>query len=294
MLGLSNVTSGDDIVVENLTKRFGSFTAVDGVSFRVKKGGIFGLLGPNGAGKSTTIKMLTCQERPSSGSASVGGLDTARDALKIKQKIGIVFEYQNLYDELTAFENIDFFRGMYNADKARTKEVLKLVGMEEHMKKVVGKFSKGMKQKVLIARSLINDPEILFLDEPTSGLDPRSSIEIRQFIQRLSQEGKTIILTTHNMEEADFLCHDLAIVYKGKVIARGTPKMLKKQYGQDLLKIETKDGKIYESPLNSRECAELFGRLSQGGEIFSAASEEATLEDVFIRLTGEQLTNGPQ
>jgi ABC-2 type transport system ATP-binding protein len=166
--------------------------------------------------------------------------------------------------------------------------------MEEHMKKVVGKFSKGMKQKVLIARSLINDPEILFLDEPTSGLDPRSSHEIRHFIQRLSQEGKTIILTTHNMEEADFLCHDLAIVYKGKIIARGTPKMLKKQYGQDALKVETKDGKVYESPLNSRECVEMFSRLSLGGEIFSVASEEATLEDVFIRLTGEQLTNANQ
>ncbi len=291
---LSSINADDDIVVENLTKRFGHFTAVDGISFRVKKGGIFGLLGPNGAGKSTTIKMLTCQERPSSGSATVGGFDIARDALKIKQKIGIVFEYQNLYDELTAYENIDFFRGMFNADKARTKEVLKLVGMEEHMKKVVGKFSKGMKQKVLIARALINDPEILFLDEPTSGLDPRSSIEIRHFIQRLSQEGRTVILTTHNMDEADFLCHDLAIVYKGKIIARGTPKMLKKQYGQDVLKVETKDGKIYESPLNSRECAEMFSRLSLGGEIFSAASEEATLEDVFIKLTGEQLTNANQ
>lgn len=284
----------DDIIVENLTKRFGSFTAVDGISFRVKKGQIFGLLGPNGAGKSTTIKMLTCQERPSSGSAIVGGLDTARDGLKIKQKIGIVFEYQNLYDELTAFENIDFFRGMFRADKARTREVLKLVGMEEHMKKVVGKFSKGMKQKVLIARSLINDPDILFLDEPTSGLDPRSSMEIRHFVKRLSQEGKTIILTTHNMEEADFLCHDLAIVHKGRIIARGAPKMLKKQYGKDMLKIETRDGKVYESPLNTRECAELFSRLSLGGEIFSVASEEATLEDVFIRLTGEQLTNANQ
>jgi ABC-2 type transport system ATP-binding protein len=223
---------------------------------------------------------------PHLGSATVGGFDISGDAPKIKQKIGIVFEYQNLYDELTAYENIDFFRGMFNADKARTKEVLKLVGMEEHMKKVVGKFSKGMKQKVLIARALINDPEILFLDEPTSGLDPRSSIEIRHFIQRLSQEGRAIILTTHNMEEADFLCHDLAIIYKGKVIARGTPKMLKKQYGQDVLKVETKDGKVYESPLNSPEWAELFSRPSRDGEIFSAASEEATLEDVLIKLTG--------
>ncbi|OPY29940.1 MAG: Trehalose/maltose import ATP-binding protein MalK [Methanocella sp. PtaU1.Bin125] len=291
---MTSDTAGGEIVVDKLVKRFGSFTAVDGISFTVEKGSIFGLLGPNGAGKSTTIKMLTCQERPTSGRASVGGLDIARDALKIKQKIGIVFEYQNLYDELTAYENIDFFRSMFNADRARTREVLKLVGMEEHMKKAVGKFSKGMKQKVLIARSLINDPDILFLDEPTSGLDPRSSLDIRHFIQRLSQEGKTIILTTHNMEEADFLCHDLAIVHKGKIIARGTPKMLKKQYGQDVLKVETKGGNVFESPLNSRECAELFSRLSLAGEIFSVASEEATLEDVFIRLTGEQLTNGHQ
>jgi ABC-2 type transport system ATP-binding protein len=289
-----DAVENDPIIVESLSKSFGHFKAVDGISFRVKKGNIFGLLGPNGAGKSTTIKMLTCQERPSAGGARIGGLDIARDAIAIKRIIGIVFEYQNLYDELSAFENIDFFRGMYNADKARTMEVLKLVGMDEHRNKKVGKFSKGMKQKILIARALINDPQILFLDEPTSGLDPRSSIEIRHFIQRLSQEGKTVILTTHNMEEADFLCHDLAIVHKGRIIAHGTPKALKKQHGQDVLKIETKDGTIYERPLNSGECAELFARLSQGGEIFSAASEEATLEDVFIRLTGEQLTNGHQ
>lgn len=289
-----NSTADDAIVVDSLSKRYGSFTAVDGISFRVKRGNIFGLLGPNGAGKSTTIRMLTCQESPSSGKACIDGSDIAGDALVIKRKIGVVFEYQNLYDELTAFENVDFFRAMYKADRSHSLEVLKLVGMEEHRNKKVGKFSKGMRQKILIARALINDPQILFLDEPTSGLDPRSSIEIRHFIQRLSQEGKTIILTTHNMEEADFLCHSLAIVHRGRIIAGGTPKLLKKQYGQDLLKIETNSGAIYESPLNSRECAELFARLSQNGEIFSAVSEEATLEDIFIRLTGEQLTNGPK
>jgi ABC-2 type transport system ATP-binding protein len=284
----------DPISVDGLSKRFGNFQAVDGVSFSVKKGQIFGLLGPNGAGKSTTIKMLTCQERPSAGRAMVGGLDITKEAIAIKRLIGIVFEYQNLYDDLTAFENVDFFRRMHRADPARTLETLKLVGMDEHRNKKVGKFSKGMRQKIMIARSIINDPQILFLDEPTSGLDPSSSLDIRHFIQRLCAEGKTIILTTHNMEEADFLCHDLAIVHKGKIIVRGAPKMLKKQYGQDLLKIETNDGRVFERPLNSRECAELFASLSQKGEIFSAASEEATLEDVFIRLTGEQLTHGPQ
>jgi ABC-2 type transport system ATP-binding protein len=284
----------DPILVDGLSKRFGSFTAVDGISFSVKKGQIFGLLGPNGAGKSTTIKMLTCQERPTAGRALVGGLDIAKDAIAIKRLIGIVFEYQNLYDDLTAFENVDFFRKMHRADPARTLETLKLVGMDEHRNKKAGKFSKGMKQKVMIARSLVNDPQILFLDEPTSGLDPASSLDIRHFVQRLSGEGKTIILTTHNMEEADYLCHDLAIVHKGKIIARGAPKLLKKQHGQDLLRIETMDGTVYERPLNSPACAELFAELSQKGEIFSAASEEATLEDVFIRLTGEVLSHGPQ
>jgi ABC-2 type transport system ATP-binding protein len=231
-------TGADDpIVVDGLSKRFGSFMAVDGISFRVKKGQIFGLLGPNGAGKSTTIRMLTCQERPTAGRALVGGLDIGKDVIAIKRLIGIVFEYQNLYDDLTAFENVDFFRKMHRADPARSLETLKLVGMDEHRHKKVGKFSKGMKQKVMIARSLVNDPQILFLDEPTSGLDPASSLDIRHFVQRLSGEGRTIILTTHNMEEADYLCHDLAIVHKGQVIARGAPKLLKKQYGQDVLKI---------------------------------------------------------
>ena len=290
---MSDAVVEDPIIVEGLSKRFGRFTAVDGVSFRVKRGQVFGLLGPNGAGKSTTIRMLTCQERPSAGRALVGGLDIAGNAVPIKRMIGVVFEYQNLYDDLTALENVDLFRRLHRSDRARSREALKLVGMDDHRNGKVGKFSKGMKQKVMIARALVNDPQILFLDEPTSGLDPRSSIEIRHFIQRLSGEGKTIILTTHNMEEADILCHDLAIIHKGKVIARGAPKMLKKQYGQDTLKIETTDGNVYERPLNSAECAELFARLSRGGQIFSAASEEATLEDVFIRLTGEQLTHGP-
>ena len=283
----------DAIVVEGLTRYYSSFKAVDGLSFRAKRGTVFGLLGPNGAGKSTTIKMLTCQLEPTSGKAFVCGYDTSRDSREVKRRIGVVFEQQNLYDELSAYDNLDFFRQLHGLDKKSTDRVLGIVGMSEHSKKAVGKFSKGMKQKIMIARALINDPEVLFLDEPTSGLDPQSSRELRQLVCTLRDQGKTIILTTHNMEEADLLCDRLAIIHKGKIVAEDTPGQLKKKYGEDVLSIETTDGETIESPLNTSASGELFQKLSAEKKIYTVRSKEATLEDVFIRLTGERWAHEP-
>lgn len=280
-----------EIVTENLSKKYGNFEAVKSISLSIKKGTIFGLLGPNGAGKSTTIKILTCQLLPTSGTAYIGGLNTVLDAVEIKKKIGVVFESQNLYEELSVYENLNFFRRLYNSPKERISEVLKAVGMERYQKDKVKTFSKGMKQKIMISRALLNDPEVLFMDEPGSGLDPRSAREIRQMILGLKEQGKTILITTHNMEEADFLCDCLAIIHKGSIIAMDTPANLKKRYGEDVLRIKTVKGDIYESPLNTKASSDIFEKLSENNQISLVHSKEATIEDVFIKLTGEKLTD---
>lgn len=279
------------IVTECLSKKYGNFEAVKSISFSIQKGTIFGLLGPNGAGKSTTIKILTCQLPPTSGTAYIGGLNTVLDAVEIKKKIGVVFESQNLYEELSVYENLNFFRRLYNSPKERISEVLKAVGMETYPKNKVKTLSKGMKQKVMISRALLNDPEVLFLDEPGSGLDPRSAREIRQMILGLKEQGKTILITTHNMEEADFLCDYLAIIHKGSIIAMDTPANLKKRYGENVLMIKTVKGDIYESPLNTKASSDIFEKLSQSNQISLVHSKEATIEDIFIKLTGEKLTD---
>ncbi|AKB83699.1 ABC transporter ATP-binding protein [Methanosarcina barkeri 3] len=280
-----------EIVTENLSKKYGNFEAVKNVSLSIKKGTIFGLLGPNGAGKSTTIKILTCQLPPTSGTAYIGGLNTVSDAVKIKKKIGVVFESQNLYEELSVYENLNFFRRLYNSPKKRISEVLKAVGMERYQKDKVKTFSKGMKQKIMISRALLNDPEVLFLDEPGSGLDPRSAREIRQMILDLKEQGKTILITTHNMEEADFLCDYLAIIHKGSIRDMDTPTNLKKRYGEDVLIIKTVKGDIYESPLNTKTSSDIYEKLSENNQVSFVHSKEATIEDVFIKLTGEKLTD---
>lgn len=288
---IAGSTMDKEIVTENLSKKYGDFEAVKSISFSIKKGTIFGLLGPNGAGKSTTIKILTCQLPPTSGTAYIGGLNTVSDAVKIKKKIGVVFESQNLYEELSVYENLNFFRRLYNSPKERIGEVLKAVGMERYQKEKVKTFSKGMKQKIMISRALLNDPDVLFLDEPGSGLDPRSAREIRQMILDLKEQGKTILITTHNMEEADFLCDCLAIIHKGSIRAMDTPTNLKKRYGENVLIIKTLKGDIYESPLNTKTSSDIYEKLSENNQVSFVHSKEATIEDVFIKLTGEKLTD---
>jgi ABC-2 type transport system ATP-binding protein len=279
------------VLVENLSKKYGDLEAVRNVSLSVKNGTIFGLLGQNGAGKSTIISMLTCQSHPSSGTAYVGGFNILTDSAEIKRRIGVVFESQNLYEEMSVHENLEFFRRLYGSPKERVNEVLHAVGMKTNPKSKVRTLSKGMKQKVMIARALINDPDILFLDEPSSGLDPHSAREIRQMVMGLKEKGKTILITTHNMEEADFLCEHLAILHKGKIIALDTPKNLKKKYGEEIVRIETVSGEIFESGLNTKNSSDIFKNLSDNNQISLIHSKEATIEDVFIKLTGERLTD---
>jgi len=220
------------IEVQNLTKRFGHFIAVDKVSFEVKKGEIFGLLGPNGAGKSTTIRMLTTLLRPTSGKAILAGHEIIKEQDEVRKHIGLVAEKIILYGHLTARENLTFFGRLFHLPKEQIKERIekwtKRLKMEDWLDNRVETFSTGMKQRINIIRALLTQPDILFLDEPTLGLDPQTTHLIRKFIKELNQQGMTIILTTHDMLEAEELCHRIAIVDHGKIAACDTVANLKK------------------------------------------------------------------
>jgi len=220
------------IEVQELTKRYGDLVAVDHISFSVEGGEFFGFLGPNGAGKTTTVRMLTGIIKPDSGRASVGGYDVQREPLQAKQLLGIVPEMANAYIDLTAWENLMLMGELYGVPKRtrreRAQQLLRKFGLGERKDQRVKAFSKGMKQRLLLAMALINEPQILFLDEPTSGLDVQSARMIRGVLQQLHEEGVTIFLTTHNLEEANRLCQRVAIINHGRLAAIDSPERLRR------------------------------------------------------------------
>jgi len=222
------------VEVTNLTRVFGSFTAVDSVNFRVPKGEIFGFLGANGAGKTTTIRMLCGLLEPSSGSGKVAGLDIMREYERIKFQIGYMSQKFSLYDDLTVQENIEFYGGIYGLSSSVLRERLAILGAEleltPHRKKLCGSLPLGWKQKIALAAALVHDPQIVFLDEPTSGVDPAARRQFWLVIYRLAEQGKTIFVTTHFMDEAEY-CHRASIMKLGKVIEIDRPERLKEKYG---------------------------------------------------------------
>ena len=215
----------------NLTRTFGNLTAVDNVTLHVEKGEVFGFLGPNGAGKTTTIRMLCCLISKTSGDAQIGGYSVSNkaDCLKIRKIIGLLPENVGLYDTLSAYRNLEFYGKLYEVPEEQRREnierLLKLLGIWERREDAVGTFSKGMKQKLAIARALIHEPQVLFLDEPTANLDPEAAKTVRDFIIELKKEKRTIVLNTHNLSEAERLCDRIAIL-KSKLIAVDSPKNL--------------------------------------------------------------------
>ncbi len=220
------------IEVENLTKKFKDFIAVDSISFSVDKGEIFAFLGPNGAGKTTTIKMLTTLLRPTSGKISLNGNDPAKNQNEVRRSFGIVFQDQSLDDELTAYENMEFHGVIYKVPreirKKRIEQLLKFVELWERKDEFVKNFSGGMKRRLEVARGLIHHPKILFLDEPTLGLDPQTRSHIWNYIKNLNKEEQmTIFFTTHYMEEAEKIAQKIAIIDHGKIITQGTSAELK-------------------------------------------------------------------
>jgi ABC-2 type transport system ATP-binding protein len=221
------------IEVKNLTKKFGGNTAVDNLNFSVAEGEVFGLLGPNGAGKTTTIRMLCCLISRTSGEAQIAGyhIGDGADSLAIRKLIGLVPDNVGLYDELSAYENLDYYGKLYecpeNERKTKIEYFLKMLDLWENKDQPVSGFSKGMKQKVAIARALVHDPQLLFFDEPTANLDPESSRVVRNFILELKKEGKTIFINTHNLDEAQRICDRIGIL-KTRLLTVNTPEQLEK------------------------------------------------------------------
>jgi ABC-2 type transport system ATP-binding protein len=221
------------IDIKNLTRKFGDVTAVDELTFHVDAGEIFGFLGPNGAGKTTTMRMLGCLISKTSGEARIAGykIGDVADSLQIRKMIGLVPETVGLYEELSAYENLDFYGKLYECTKQERKQnieyYLKMMGLWDKRNQPVGDYSKGMKQKIAITRALTHNPKLLFLDEPTANLDPESSRMVRNFILKLKQEGKTIFLNTHNLDEAQRICDRIGII-KTKLLAVNTPGQLEK------------------------------------------------------------------
>jgi ABC-2 type transport system ATP-binding protein len=278
----------------DLRRTFNGRVAVDGVSFAVERGEVFGFLGPNGAGKTTTIRILTGQLLPSGGSARVAGFDCASEAQKLKPLIGVVFEQQNLYERMSGRENLAFFASLFGVPSSRVEEVLAQVGLRERAKDPVKVYSNGMKQRLLIARALLNQPQVLFLDEPTRGLDPGAARDIRQMVADLGRAGTTVFLTTHYMEEADQLCQRVAFLNEGRIVALDTPRHLKIAHGQRLVKVllqgegggePTEVTLSLDQPADARRLSDYMTQ----GQVLTIHSEEATLEDIFIKLAGRGL-----
>ena len=279
------------IDVRNLSRYYGSVKAVDDISFSAQRGEIFGLLGHNGAGKTTTIRMLTGRTKPTSGTAHIAGYDIVSQLDQVKPIINLVFEDQNLYERMTGQDNLHFFADLYGVPKSRVGELLDRVGLEpEARKRKVKTYSSGMKQRLLIARALINDPRILFLDEPTRGLDPSSARELRQIVREMSQQGTTVVLTTHYMEEADELCDRVAFLANGKIVAMDTPTELKLRYGTPSARLLLKNRSELTVDLDSPEDARKVEELMAAGDVLTIHSQEGTLEDVFINLAGRSLS----
>jgi ABC-2 type transport system ATP-binding protein len=237
------------IEAHELTRDYDGLRAVDAINLDVDRGEVFGFLGPNGAGKTTTIRMLTGQLRPTGGRALVMGCDIVEQREQLKPQIGVVFDCQNLYARMSGRDNLLFYARLYGVGKRRVEEVLAMVGLSERARDRAQTYSNGMKQRLLIARGLLHEPKVLFLDEPTRGLDPNVAREIRSIISQLGQQGVTVFLTTHYMEEADRLSDRVAIIDHGRIVAMDSPANLKAKPGME---------------------------------------EGASLEDVFVELTGRE------
>ena len=266
-----------------LTKTFGNVKALDHCDLEIRKGEIFGYLGPSGAGKATTIKLLTGQLHSDSGQITVFGKDPFSP--DIKRQIGIMSDMSGLYEKMTVYENLDIFSDIYGIrdKKNMIRKALQAVDLLGSAKKKVEKLSRGMKQRLVFARTIIHSPSLLFLDEPTANLDPATADEIRELIKKLNRNGATIFLTTHNMEEAEELCHRIALLNKGKIVENGSPEELKLKYAEKKVLITTRDGKT-EVPLEKDRIVKI---LEEAEDILMIHSEEPSLRDVFLTLTKE-------
>ena len=283
-------TSYKMLEVRNIVKRYGSVTAVDGVSFSVNSGEIFGLLGPNGAGKTTTIRMLTTLTKPTAGELFVDGYSVVNEQVEVKRRIGVVPQQNNFEQELTGRENLLLHALLHKMPKkirdARIAELLAYVGLEDRADERVRNYSGGMARRLIIARALLHGPSILFLDEPTVGLDPQTRRKIWDLILLMNRSGVTVLLTTHYIEEAESLCHRVGIIDYGKLIALDSPKKLKQNIGEFCVEF-LKDFGVERHFFATRQEAKNFA----SGQDCDTVVRRTNLEDVFVELTGVSVKN---
>ena len=282
-----------DVVLraDDLRFSYGQRRAVDGVSFAVHRGETLGLLGPNGAGKSTTIKMLIGLLTPHEGSIEVLGMDMASRRTEIQGRVGVVFEEKNLYPNLSGRENLAFFARLFGLRDVDLDGLLARVGLADRGRDRVSGYSKGMRQRLTVARALVNRPDVLFLDEPTDGLDPVSARSIRALIREESGRGAAVVLTTHDMHEADALSDRVAFINDGRILALDAPEQLKLSHGQPTVRVRRRvDGTIEESVVTvDAGGAEQLSALVGAEGLLTVHTEEATLEDVFVHFAGRGL-----
>jgi ABC-2 type transport system ATP-binding protein len=303
------------ITVENLSKKFGEVTAVEGLTFQVKEGEIFGFLGPNGAGKTTTIRMLSCLISKTSGKVTIGSYDVSKaaESLQIRKMIGLVPDNVGLYEDLTAFENLDFYGRLYECPEGSRKEnierFLRMLDLWERKDARAGSFSKGMKQKLALARALVHEPKLLLMDEPTANLDPESAKTVRDFILEVKKQGRTIFLNTHNLDEAQRICDRIGII-KTKLLRIGTPEQLRESLSRPKTEIrlaqvtdaiiinlkkmipnniEISDNKLIIDVTDpDKENPVIIAAItSVGGQVREVTQLIPTLEDVYLQIVKE-------
>jgi ABC-2 type transport system ATP-binding protein len=303
------------ITIENLTKKFGEITAVEGLTFQVKAGEVFGFLGPNGAGKTTTIRMLCCLISKTTGEATIGDYQIGKsdDSLQIRKMIGLVPDNVGLYEDLTAFENLDFYGKLYEYPEGPRREnierFLKMLDLWERKDARAGSFSKGMKQKLALARALVHEPKILFMDEPTANLDPESAKTVRDFILEVKKQGRTIFLNTHNLDEAQRVCDRIGII-KTRLLRVGTPEQLRESLSRPRTEIrlaqvteaivstlrklipnniEVSDNKLLIDVTDpDKENPIMINAItSSGGQVREVTQVVPTLEDVYLQIVKE-------
>ena len=276
------------IEIKNIGHKFGQKNVLENINLEIGKGEILGLLGPSGAGKTTLIKILTGQLKPSSGAAFVFGKDSKELSGADYCRIGMMMDNFGLYERMNCYDNLLFFAKIYGVPKNRIDEVLKRVGLQDAKKTLASNLSKGMRSRLLLARVLMAEPDILFLDEPTSGLDPATTKEIHNVILEEQQRGVTIFLTTHNMTEAEKLCNHIALLNEGQIMEYGEPKEICRRYNhQKKIKIHLYDGTDLELS-HDKESIEVLTQYWEKEAIETIHSTEPNLETVFMELTGRK------
>jgi ABC-2 type transport system ATP-binding protein len=274
------------IRIAGLRVLYGSFAAVDGLDLDIRRGELFGLIGPNGAGKSTTIRVLIGQRRPSGGSVSIAGHDVVREWSKIKPQFGYVPDRENHFEEFTGRRNLEFFGQLYGVPKLRAAAVLKMVELDEAADLPVRGYSLGMRKKLLLARALLHEPQLLYLDEPTANLDIQSADVVHRILRERVKLGATVVMTTHDMDEVERICDRVGIVCRGKLVALDSPLALRQEHTERKVDVICKDGERMvfdmDDPANRASLAELV----KAGEVASVRTREFDFHATFLKLTG--------